>query len=81
MRANACTLARTHTLTHVHARAHTHTHMKRCLMKLGLEGVIRGIEADTSYFTGNQVSYSCSKPKSGFKRPAYVQILNPEPMM
>lgn len=26
-----------------------------CLMKLGLEGVIRGIEADTSYFTGNQV--------------------------
>jgi allantoicase len=24
-------------------------------MKLGLEGVIRGIEADTSYFTGNQV--------------------------
>ena len=26
-----------------------------CLMKLGLEGVIRGVEADTSFFTGNQV--------------------------
>ncbi len=26
-----------------------------CLMKLGLEGVIKGVEADTSFFTGNQV--------------------------
>ena len=26
-----------------------------CIMKLGLEGVIRGVEADTSFFTGNQV--------------------------
>eukprot|EP00960_Hanusia_phi_P070887 767423-Hanusia_phi.AAC.3 len=27
-----------------------------CLMKLGLSGVIRGFEVDTSFFTGNQVA-------------------------
>ena len=26
-----------------------------CIIKLGLAGIIRGFEVDTSFFTGNQV--------------------------